>query len=479
MATVSEEELRGFLLGRLALVCGEVDPDRRLEEYGVSSRDAVAIAGELGELLDRPLRPERLWRSPTVNQMVRGLIAEGREIAIIGRGRRREDALERAGLFEPERLEVVADGSAVVAALAGAERLRAGDVDVVVATGASGSVVLKRLPEAERDGDRMLAVISETVTTDEVEFGDLIDAVLDGKPVVRLRDAGGAELVLRRVRPPVAAVPLEGVGHFALSDTSIERISRYAGELAEHVRNSSDALADVACTLARQVARGPVRAVVVARDRSELLDGLSALAGNTPHPAVVAGEALAIPQPVWVFSGEQPWFSLRRLLEGEPEFAATIGELDRLLQWACGLQLHEVVLTGRPPEPQQVAAAQYGVQLALALLWRQYGVTPAAVVGLSTGRLAAAVLAGVLTTTEGAQLLAGQPAEHKAPRVPYYESREAAAQAGHELFLDLTLPYTEDPAIAFHHQLASLEALGHPLTRRPGRITDLPLRGRP
>ncbi|TDD61169.1 acyltransferase domain-containing protein [Kribbella antibiotica] len=494
MIIVSDQELRGFLVERLAQACwvgvGEIDPDRLLNEYGLSSRDAVAITGELSELLDRPLQPESLWRYPTVNQLVRGLIAEGREIAIIGWGRGDEDArsqveqeaLERAGLFEPERLGAVVDESAVVAVRTGVDRLRAGEADVVVATGVSAgcaSVVLKRLPDAERDGDRVLSVISELTSTEDAEVGELVDAVLDGDPVVRLRDASGAELVLRRVWASLADIPLQGVGHFALSDTSIERISLYAGELAEHLRVGSDALANVEYTLARQVARGPVRTVVVARDRPELLAGLSALAGNTSHPAVVAGEAAAVPQPVWVFSGEQPWFSLRGLMECEPAFAATIGELDPLLQWASGLHLRDTLLTGAPPEPEQEPAAQYGVQLALALLWRQFGLTPAAVVGLSTGRLAAAVLAGALTATEGAQLIAGQPADPKAPRIPYYESREAAAQAGHHLFLDLTLPRTEDPAIVFHRQLASLEALGHPLTPRAGRITDLPLRVRP
>ncbi|MBB5083246.1 polyketide synthase [Nonomuraea endophytica] len=68
-------DVRGFLLERLAarLAGEEVDPDRPLEEYGLSSRDAVAVAGELSELLGRDLSPTLVWASPTVNQLVRAL----------------------------------------------------------------------------------------------------------------------------------------------------------------------------------------------------------------------------------------------------------------------------------------------------------------------------------------------------------------------------------------------------------------------
>ncbi|MFD9945977.1 SDR family NAD(P)-dependent oxidoreductase [Nonomuraea sp. NPDC059023] len=93
-------DVRGFLLERLAarLAGEEVDPDRPLEEYGLSSRDAVAVAGELSELLGRDLSPTLVWASPTVNQLVRALSeppaisrrqharAEDEPIAVVGAG---------------------------------------------------------------------------------------------------------------------------------------------------------------------------------------------------------------------------------------------------------------------------------------------------------------------------------------------------------------------------------------------------------
>nr|BFE83921.1 hypothetical protein GCM10020093_065220 [Planobispora longispora] len=52
-----------------------VDPDRPLEEFGLSSRDAVAVAGELEALLGRELGPTLVWEYPTINRLARGLAA--------------------------------------------------------------------------------------------------------------------------------------------------------------------------------------------------------------------------------------------------------------------------------------------------------------------------------------------------------------------------------------------------------------------
>jgi acyl transferase domain-containing protein/acyl carrier protein len=560
---IGERELRGFLVGRLARQFGvsaeQVDPDRLLEQYGVSSRDAVAITGELAELLDRPLRPESLWRYPTVNQMVRGLLLEGREIAVVGSARRpgngsnvalaidarpgeesdgfdaeffgaapdgdtallevRWDALENAGIAprSVERIEEFVDPSPLVAAHAAVQSLRAGKSDVAVAAAVGDGcavVVLKRLPDAERDGNQVLAQLSGTASeglpaacadagvmlteVDGVETAAGIDGLLEtvakGNRLTAVSDATNTHVVVRPGHRPLADSPLQRVGHFVLSDITHDRVREYASALADHLGTGDEWLADIAYTLAGRLGRGPVRAAVVARDRGELLEGLRALAEDRPHQITgqVAQQRIT---PVWVFSGDQPkWTGLRSLVESEPEFAAAVNELDPLLRWASGLAFRDAVITGMPPGEGQLAPALYGVQVALALLWRQYGVTPAAIVGESTGELAAAVLAGALTVTEGAQVIAGQATAEsllRDPRLPYYRSVPRAARDGHRVFTEIslhpllgdkinadlvtsTLRQDQDPAIAFHRQLATLEVHGLPLTRRPGRIIDLP-----
>ncbi|MFI6325648.1 SDR family NAD(P)-dependent oxidoreductase [Nonomuraea sp. NPDC050556] len=77
MDEVSEGGIRRFLVDRIASRCHlrveQVDPDRPLEEFGLSSRDAVATAGELAELLGRELDPTLVWEYPTVNRLAAAL----------------------------------------------------------------------------------------------------------------------------------------------------------------------------------------------------------------------------------------------------------------------------------------------------------------------------------------------------------------------------------------------------------------------
>ena len=72
--------IRQWLVERVAAHAGvpaaEVDPDRPFLEYGISSRDAVSMAGELEELLDRPVDPTALWQQPTVRKLAEALTGE-------------------------------------------------------------------------------------------------------------------------------------------------------------------------------------------------------------------------------------------------------------------------------------------------------------------------------------------------------------------------------------------------------------------
>jgi acyl transferase domain-containing protein len=150
----------------------------------------------------------------------------------------------------------------------------------------------------------------------------------------------------------------------------------------------------------------------------------------------------------------------------------------------------------------------FAVQLALALAWREYGVVPAAIVADGSGEVAAAVVAGALTATEGARVIAalartpdqlGRMLADLAPaevRLPFYSATstdatpfgaeywiagmkpgaelstllDRAADDGHQAYVELTAD-----ALAFHTQLAMLEVLGLPIIPPPGRVTDVPV----
>ncbi|WP_028809752.1 type I polyketide synthase [Streptomyces sp. 351MFTsu5.1] len=223
-----------------------------------------------------------------------------------------------------------------------------------------------------------------------------------------------AHAVLEEWRPGVLpSRPAEepGARLHVLSDVDEERLRDTAARLADWLRTASAHPADVARTLAGRAGRGSVRAAVVARDRAELADGLDALArGDTPgasaHGPVVTGDRDLLGQgPVWVFSGYgSQWAGMgRRLLTEEPAFAAAVEKLDA----ECGLSLYERLASGCALDRLEVAQpVLFGLQVALAELWRSYGVEPAAVIGHSLGEVAAAVCAGALDASEGARILA-------------------------------------------------------------------------
>jgi acyl carrier protein len=559
---IAERDLRRFLVDRIARCCelpaADVDPDRLLEQYGIASRDAVAITAELEDVLGRQLEPASLWRYPTLNQLIRGVLGgthpdgipitpldplTGDEIAVIGVARRdttderipwevAREALERAGIpaFAESRTAVFGTEAPLLGPTCPANptstpvataiaSLRAGSSDIALTVLPEPSrscqmVVLKRLPDAERDFDQILALCTDP---DSEPVADFLEAVLAADrgitdellPWPVGRTVSTSEALVRRPRP-AEPTPSSGPTRLLLSDVSIDLIQEYAGTLAAYLRDDlSRNTADVAHTLVRRIARGPVRAAVVGRARADLTAGLTALAQGNDHPGVLSAIATPHPpKPVWVFP-DQPGDAagLRELAESVPAFVGVIAELDPLMSWAAGVSLREAVLTGTIPPGDELPVA-YAVQLALALSWQQYGVTPAAIVADGAGEVAAAVLAGALTATEGARVIAAQsrtpdqlapmladlaPA---APRLPFYSATSTdappfgaeywtanlkqpyalgttlsrAAAEGHGLFLHLTAD-----ALDFHTQLATLEVLGHPIIAPPGRVTDLPL----
>ncbi|MFJ9742369.1 beta-ketoacyl synthase N-terminal-like domain-containing protein [Streptomyces sp. NPDC101166] len=211
----------------------------------------------------------------------------------------------------------------------------------------------------------------------------------------------------RPAREPAARLHL-------LSDLDAVRIRDTAARLAVRLDTPEGSAlypADVARTLAGRTGRGPVRAAVVARDHSELVDGLEALARGDAHPRVATGERDLVGSrgPVWVFSGYgSQWAGMgRRLLREEPAFAAAVEKLDGQLAAECGVSLHGQLASGLPLDRLEVCQpVLFGLQLALAELWRSYGVEPAAVIGHSLGEVAAAVCAGALDVSDAARIVA-------------------------------------------------------------------------
>ncbi|MFI5585379.1 beta-ketoacyl synthase N-terminal-like domain-containing protein [Amycolatopsis sp. NPDC051758] len=94
------DALRRRLLDLVAEHTGaDVEPDRPLADYGLSSRQAVGIAADLEDLLGTRLPATLLWESPTINHLARSLIAgDEPEAEAPGKDRRRTDPVAVIGL---------------------------------------------------------------------------------------------------------------------------------------------------------------------------------------------------------------------------------------------------------------------------------------------------------------------------------------------------------------------------------------------
>ncbi|SFB44201.1 phthiocerol/phenolphthiocerol synthesis type-I polyketide synthase D [Amycolatopsis marina] len=205
----------------------------------------------------------------------------------------------------------------------------------------------------------------------------------------------------------------------ALSARSERRLRTRAGALVSWLdaEPSGGSIADIAAAVphgadgAHSDAPGSVRGAVVARDRDELRQRLDALSRSTPHPSVLIGQSSGGPTadgPVLVFSGHgSQWPGMgQRLLAEEPAFDHAVRALDADFAEQAGSTLSEMLTSGaRMGELNVNQPVLFGMQVALAALWRDHGVVPAAVIGHSVGEVAAAVVAGALSAGQGLRVV--------------------------------------------------------------------------
>ncbi|MFI8091358.1 type I polyketide synthase [Streptomyces sp. NPDC086080] len=149
------------------------------------------------------------------------------------------------------------------------------------------------------------------------------------------------------------------------------------------------------------------RAVVVGSHAA----GLAAVVSGEPAGGVVSGVAGGVGRTVFVFPGQgAQWVGMgAALLESSPVFAARIAECEAALSAFVDWSLTGV-LRGAQGAPSLdrvdvVQPASFAVMVALAALWRSYGVVPAAVVGHSQGEIAAACVAGALSLEDAARVV--------------------------------------------------------------------------
>ncbi len=259
-------------------------------------------------------------------------------------------------------------------------------------------------------------------------------------PEVRFEEKR-VQISARRERWPQGAPRLAGVSSFGLTGTNAHLILSGepedvgAGESASRLPQASGAaqliavsahtpealgqlvsgyldlckrvpapeLDALAFTAARRRKHHAHRAAFVARSveglRRELTDFLEGGASAESAPA-------RKPKIVFVCSGQgSQWVGMgRELLAEEPVFAAEVARVSALIEQRSGWSVLAELkgeLEGAKERPFDFQPTLFTVSVALAALWRSWGIQPDAVVGASMGEVAAAVIAGALSLEDG------------------------------------------------------------------------------
>ncbi|MBI0383573.1 acyltransferase domain-containing protein, partial [Streptomyces albiflaviniger] len=154
------------------------------------------------------------------------------------------------------------------------------------------------------------------------------------------------------------------------------------------------------------------RAVVLATDLDQATAALTALSEGQPHPSLVTGETGTDGKTVFVFPGQgAQWAGMgAQLLQTSPVFAARLNECAEALAPYTDWSLIDVI-TGAPNAPslERVDVLQpttFAIMVSLAALWQANGIHPDAVIGHSQGEIAAACVAGHLSLTTAAKIVA-------------------------------------------------------------------------
>ncbi|MFI7672095.1 beta-ketoacyl synthase N-terminal-like domain-containing protein [Actinophytocola sp. NPDC049390] len=221
-----------------------------------------------------------------------------------------------------------------------------------------------------------------------------------------------AHVVLEEAPEPPPAPPVPAVAGprlFALSAATEAGLRAHAGRVADRLAERPEPLADLGHTLAERRAHLARRTAVVADNDAQLVARLRVVAAGEEPEDTAFGTPLAEPGPgpVFVFSGHgSQWLGMgRELLAERPKFAAVLAEIAPVFQAELGITPRGVLLGDELADVHVIQPMIFAMQVALAAMWRQHGVAPAAIIGHSVGEIAAAVAAGALDLHDGALLV--------------------------------------------------------------------------
>jgi acyl transferase domain-containing protein/NAD(P)-dependent dehydrogenase (short-subunit alcohol dehydrogenase family) len=202
---------------------------------------------------------------------------------------------------------------------------------------------------------------------------------------------------------------------FVLSARSLEALEQTATSWRSRMREETPwptSMADLAYTAGVRRTAHPFRLAVIAKNACDLDAQLAAWLEHRGEDFSYSGVIESSPlHVVFVFPGQGgQWAGMgRELFEQNSVFREAIMSCDRAFRpHTCWSLIDEILSpdAAKANDIDRVQPALFGVMIALAEMWRSWGVEPEAVVGHSMGEAAAAVVSGALTLEDGAAVIA-------------------------------------------------------------------------
>ncbi|HET9626027.1 MAG TPA: acyltransferase domain-containing protein [Kofleriaceae bacterium] len=199
-----------------------------------------------------------------------------------------------------------------------------------------------------------------------------------------------------------------------LTARSPEALRQLAAAYRDVLRDAMWSLHDVCLRAASRRVAHDHRVIAIGTSRDELADALDGYVGTGGGLGVTTSPG-AVPRPargpVFVFSGMGPqWWGMgQQLWRDEPVFRAVITQCDAVMRrfapWSLIDEMTRDEASSRIADVEISQPANFALQVALAALWRSWGVVPSAVVGHSIGEVAAVHVAGVLDLEEACRVI--------------------------------------------------------------------------
>ena len=201
----------------------------------------------------------------------------------------------------------------------------------------------------------------------------------------------------------------------AQSEKALAHSAAEVGSIMAHPNGADTSPAAIGGNLALRRSHLTFRAAALAETHGDLVKVLKAAprlieSKKGADAGLITGRRIAQPRVVFAYAGQGGtwWGMAQELMRRDPVFAAAVHEIDRHFVPLSGWSIADEFV--RPeaefrPSTRYTQATLFALQVGLTARWRAWGVQPQMVIGHSSGELAAAYCAGILSIADAAKIL--------------------------------------------------------------------------